>query len=124
MAKKPAASTANSIAVIVPYRYEGTWVFDDPAVGLIREPFVAGIDLMIDRLTASIPRPDKGFRLLFSGTPFPGYSIKLEWRREEYAGNWYFCPQLGSEGWLCPALFKYFETAPPEIYIRVEPKKA
>jgi hypothetical protein len=26
------------------------------------------------------------------------------------------------EGWLCPALLKYFPTAPREIYIKVEPK--
>jgi hypothetical protein len=25
------------------------------------------------------------------------------------------------EGWLCPALFKYFEKAPKEIYIKAEP---
>jgi hypothetical protein len=26
------------------------------------------------------------------------------------------------EGWLCPALFKYFPSAPREIYVKVEPK--
>jgi hypothetical protein len=36
-----------------------------------------------------IPDAQKGFRLLFSATPFPGYSLKLEWAREEYGGNWY-----------------------------------
>ena len=80
----------NAIGVIAPYKYEGMWVFDDPAVGLVREPFVSGIDTMIDRLLASIPDADKGFRLLFSSTPFPGYTVKLEWRREEYGGNWYY----------------------------------
>jgi hypothetical protein len=112
----------NAISVLVPYRYEGMWVFDDPAVGLHREPFVAGIDVMIDRFVAEIPNADKGFRLLFSPTPFPGHTIKLEWRRGEYGGNWYFCAQLGVEGWLCPALFKYFDKAPPELFARAEPK--
>jgi hypothetical protein len=91
----------NAIGVIVPYKYEGMWVFDDPAVGLSREPFIAGIDTMIGRLVASIPNAEQGFRLLFSATPFPGYNVKLEWRREEAGGNWYFCPQFGIEGWLC-----------------------
>jgi hypothetical protein len=112
----------NTIAVIVPYRYEGMWVFDDPKVGLNREPFVAGIDTMIDRLVASIPAAEKGFRLLFSATPFPGYTVNLEWRREEYGGNWYYSPQFDMEGWLCPALFKYFEKAPPELYVHAEPR--
>ena len=112
----------NSIFVIAPYKYEGTWVFDDPAVGLLREAFVSGIDVMIDRLVADIPEAGKGFRLLFSPTPFPGYTVRLEWSRTEYGGNWYFCPQFGIEGWLCPALFKYFEKAPPELYARAEAK--
>jgi len=112
----------NTIGVIVPYRYEGMWVFDDPAVELSREPFVAGIDTMIDRLVASIPNAEQGFRLVFSAVPFPGHTVKLEWRREEAGGNWYFCPQLGIEGWLCPALFKYFDQTPRELYGRAEAK--
>jgi hypothetical protein len=35
----------------------------------------------------SIPGAEKGFRLLFSAPPFPGFTVKLDWRREEYAGN-------------------------------------
>jgi hypothetical protein len=40
----------NAIMVIAPYRHEGTWVFDDPSAGLVKEPFVAGIPEMIDIL--------------------------------------------------------------------------
>lgn len=112
----------NAIQIIAPYRYEGQWVFDDPATGLVREPFVAGIDTMIDRLVEAIPDAESGFRLLFSPSPFPGYTIRLEWRRLEYEGNWYYCPAMDLEGWLCPALFKYFEVAPPELYARAMPK--
>ena len=90
----------NAIGVISPYKYQGMWVFDDPDVGLSREPFVAGIDTMIDRLMALIPKAEKGFRLVFSGTPFPGHTVKLEWMREEARGNWYDYPQFGLEGWL------------------------
>ena len=112
----------NTINLIVPYRYEGMWVFDDPRVALDKEPFVCGADSMIDVLVADIPNAQKGFRLLFSATPFPGYRVKLEWRREEYGGNWYFSPDFKMEGWLCPALFKYFNEAPKEIYVKAEPK--
>ena len=98
------------------------WVFDDPGVGLAREPFVSGADDMIDALVADIPNAQKGFRLLFSATPFPGCSFRLEWRREEYGGNWYFSPDFNLEGWLCPALLKYFERAPAEIYVKGEPR--
>ena len=112
----------NSIGIIAPYKYEGMWVFDDPTVGLTREPFVAGIDKMIDQLVTHIPGAEQGFRLLFSATPFPGHNVKLEWRREESGGNWYYCPRFDMEGWLCPALFKYFEDTPQELYGRAEAK--
>ena len=112
----------NSLFVIAPYRYEGMWVFDDALVGLVREPFVAGIDQMIDQLVANIPNAEKGFRLVFSPTPFPGHQAKLEWRRPESGGNWYWCDQYQLEGWLCPALFKYFDKAPAELYARAKAK--
>ena len=118
------ANRMNSISVIAPYKHEGMWVFDDPVVGLRREPFVAGIEVMIDRLVATIPHAGKGFRLLFSAAPFPGYMVDLKWRREEFGGNWYYSPQFEMEGWLCPALFKYFNEAPAELYVRAEPKSA
>ena len=113
---------ANSLMVIAPYKHHGMWVFDDPAVGLDKEPFIAGIDTMIDKMTASIPQAEQGFRALFSAAPFPGYSEKLEWRRQESGGNWYYSDHYKMEGWLCPALFKYFPTAPREIYVRAEPR--
>ena len=112
----------NSLFVIAPYKYEGMWVFDDERAGLVREPFVAGIDTMIDLMVKEIPDADRGFRLVFSASPFPGHNIRLEWRRSEDGGNWYFAPKLGIEGWLCPALFKYFDAAPKELYGKVEPK--
>ncbi|MBW2645956.1 MAG: hypothetical protein JRE23_07235 [Deltaproteobacteria bacterium] len=114
--KTDTKKSANSIFVVSPYKYYGTWVFDDPRVGLVREPFVAGIPEMIDKLVKDIPNADQGFRLLFSASPFPGYTLKLTWVREERGGNWYFCKEYNSEGWLCPALFKYFDEAPKEIY--------
>ncbi len=112
----------NSLMVIAPYKHHGMWVFDDPAVGLNREPFIAGIDTMIDKMTANIPKAEQGFRAVFSASPFPGHTEKLEWRRQESGGTWYYSDHYKMEGWLCPALFKYFPTAPREIYVRAEPK--
>jgi len=112
----------NALLVIFPYKYQGTWVFDDQAVGLFREPFIAGIDTMIDKAVADIPNADRGFRAIFSASNFPGATFKLEWRREESGGNWYHSDRFKMEGWLCPALLKYFPSAPGEIYVKVEPK--
>src|ERR1700737_738891 len=71
----------NSLFVIAPYKYEGIWVFDDPAVGLSREPFIAGIDTMIDKAVAKVPNAERGFRAVFSQSNFPGATFKLQWRR-------------------------------------------
>ena len=114
---------ANSIFVISPYRFQGTWVFDDLRVGLFHEPFVAGMPEIIDKLVEDIPDANKGFRLLFSAAPFPGHTVKFVWRRAEASGNWYYCEKYDSEGWLCPALLKYFKKAPKEIYVKVEAKQ-
>jgi hypothetical protein len=111
----------NSLHVLRPYKWEGSWVFDDSSVGLKREPFVLGIDRMIDQLVADVPRANEGFRLIFSPRPFPSYTAKLQWRREDSGGNWYFSPTYNCEGWLCPALFKYFTAAPAEFYAKAEP---
>lgn len=110
----------NALFVIAPYKYQGSWVFDDAAVGLVREPFVAGIDTMIDRLVVDIPDAGIGFRAIFSAGPFPGATVRLEWRRSESDGNWYYSDAFQMEGWLCPALGKYFLEAPRELYVKAE----
>lgn len=112
----------NAINVIAPYRHLDMWVFDDPRVGLTAEPFVGGADAMIDRVTKDVPNARSGFVMIFSTTPFPGHQFKLEWRREERGGNIYYSPVLDMEGWLCPALMRYFEETPAEIYVQVKAK--
>ena len=113
---------ANSILIIAPYRYNGTWVFDDDRAGLVREPFVGGVPEMIDVLVADIPDADTGFRLTFSARPFPDYEKKLTWVRGDMGGNYYRLDGPPMEGWICPALFKYYEQAPPELYVKADPR--
>lgn len=112
----------NSIHVIAPYKYLDMWVFDDEKVGLTQEPFVSGADTMIDRVVENIPNAEKGFILIFSKDQFPGAVLRLVWRRPESNGNWYYSEELEMEGWLCPALFKYFAEAPKELYVQVKAK--
>ena len=114
-----ASPHVNAINIISPYRHLGMWVFDDPRVGLSQEPFVAGADTMIDRVVADIPNAERGFTMIFSASPFPGHQFRLEWRRGDESGNWYYAPQLDLEGWLCPALLRYFDEAPKELYVQV-----
>jgi len=116
-----AGPRANAIMVIAPYRDQGTWVFDDPSVGLVKEPFVAGVPEMIDVLVADIPDAGDGFRLLFSANPFPGHQKKLRWLRGDSGGNYYALDEPPMEGWICPAMFKYYSKAPDNLYVKAEP---
>lgn len=114
----------NAIIAIHPYKHTGLWVFDDPTKGLVQEPFVSGADEIIERMVQDIPEAQSGFTLLFSAAPFPGHQSMFEWRRSDMGGNWYYSADLGIEGWLCPALFKYFERAPERIYAQFKAKAA
>lgn len=117
------SAPANAILVIAPYRHANTWVFDDAAAKLVREPFVAGVPEMIDVLVKEIPNADKGFRLLFSAQPFPGFQKKLTWLRGDMGGNYYKLDDPAMEGWICPAMFRYYEKPPKELYVKAEQMK-
>ena len=111
----------NSINIISPYKHYGMWVFDDERVGLVQEPFVAGADIMMECLVADIPDAAKGFVLIFAGTPFPGHQHRLDWKRTDPdGGNWYRWEEFKIEGWLCPALLKYFSEPPKHIYAQAK----
>lgn len=101
---------------IHPYRDCGMWVFDDESVGLWKEPLVRGADKVCDMLAEDIPGAENGFDLMFEDSGF-ATSIRLDWLREEDGWNLYFCPELGVEGWLCPALLLYYSKAPQHLYI-------
>jgi hypothetical protein len=90
------------------------WVFDDPDVDLKHEPFVRGMPEIIDRLLDD-PNVER-FNLIFSDASFPG-AVRADWVREDSGGNWYRVE--GREGWLCPALFHYFDEAPRELYAQL-----
>lgn len=115
----------NSLMTIHPYKDNGIWMFDDESVGLKREALVAGVPEILEELCSAkgiegYLNPTRGFTLIFSGVPFPGHDLEAKWVREGDGGNWYKV-NLGSsemEGWLCPALFKYFNEAPKSLYIQ------
>ena len=118
----------NSILTLNPYKYYGTWVFDDAATGLVREAFVQGIPQILEKALndAGIPldEAEEGCSLVFSKNPFPGHQVVLtrldgDKYNETLEGNWYES-QDGLKGWLCPALFCYFQEAPEKIYCKVD----
>jgi len=109
----------NAIQAIMPYRMFGTWVFDDPDAGLVREPFVLGIPEMIDVMVADIPNAKDGFRLNFSVTRPPTLedTHHLKLMAEESGGGWYRDVETRMCGWLCPAMLLYFPFFITELFI-------
>jgi hypothetical protein len=112
----------NSITAIKPYQWEGLWVFDDERVDLVKEPFVGGADTLIDLAIEQkgITNAKDGFLMLFSANPFPGADLHLEWVREDMGGNVYLWREHNQEGWLCPALLKYFDLAPKNLFVQLK----
>lgn len=116
---------SNQIKAIAPYWHDDieTWVFDDESVGLNQEPFVQGVPEMIDDLTKDIENAKSGFRLIFSAEAFPGYQRRLDFVAPEMGGAWYDEAESNLRGWLCPALFRYFDRPPKAIYVKAESKR-
>lgn len=110
----------NAMMTIKPYFYNGMWVFDDPTRGLVKEPFVSGADQFMEDMTQNISDAKNGFVLIFSGTPFPGNQFMFYRKESEYGGTWYASDEFNHDGWLCPAMFKYFDEAPEVIYAQVK----
>lgn len=113
-------SLGNALLVIEPYRSGSIWRFDEPLLHLKGEPFVQGIPEMIDKMVEGVPGSDRAVRLTFSQRPFPGWKYRLDRRQEQDGGNWYYNETWNMEGWLCPALFKFFPRAPQHIYVKAE----
>lgn len=116
----------NTINVIHPYRDGAALIFDDPSVGLLREGLIGGTDLILYLAARAASADPDRFTLTFAEGPFPGHQAVAEWIEQGDAGfgDWYHVslPGVGSQnGWLCPALLKYFPAAPPRIYFRVQP---
>jgi hypothetical protein len=112
---------SNALVILNPYWNMGTWVFDDPAVGLSREAFVAGADTIISHMVReqTIPNATRGFVMVASADAFPGHQYTLTWQEGDGHGNWYQLDGTDMRGWLCPALFHYFDPAPEKLFVQV-----
>lgn len=112
----------NSIMTIKPYKENSVWVFDEEKFNIQKEPFVCGMNEIIDEILKQNydkENPDNGFNCVFSNNMFPDYQEKLTFIKEEMGGAWYIHEKTNMKGWLCPVLYTYFEKSPKEIFIKV-----
>lgn len=118
----------NAIYTMRVYRDHGSWVFDNPAVGLYKEPFVAGADEIFDAIVKErgVLDPDKSrVDIVFSDQQFPSWQLMAEHQGNSMGGDDYSVIATDYETledhdfWLCPALLKYYSDPPERIYMRV-----
>ena len=93
----------NAINVIKPYRWEGMWVFDDSAVGLVKEPFVSGADDMMDLLAAGMEgAPDELTEAATSSLIRGGGARVMQMKRVKAQPLWLAFLMLTSLGLFAP----------------------
>lgn len=106
----------NSIFTIFPYKEQGQWMFDDEQKGLYKEAFVAGADDLLDKLCEGAEK----CTAMFSSSSFPDHQISMILQHSDEEGSDYYCEKFDHNLWLCPALFKYFPTAPRAIFLKIK----
>lgn len=120
----------NSIHTMRVYRHNNSWVFDNPNVGLVKEPFVAGADEVFDHIAElhcglDTPEDNLYIDIQFASIDFPGRQLWMGWESASLGGNDYrvvdcdFKYLVNHELWLCPALLKYYRRAPENVYMKV-----
>ena len=109
----------NRINIIYPYRYHNWWVFDDYSRDLDKEPFVAGAETLLDILVG-----EKATEccIIFSKDEFSGSEFSVKLRYKWLGGGNYLFKKDGYKHklWLCPALLKYFDKIPKNIYFQFQ----
>ena len=111
----------NSINVIIPYKENGVWRFNDSLKELTGEPFVGETNKIIDQMIndSLYVNNEEKVVFYFADRDFPGAEFVLNKTIYELGGAWYKWgnSEDALEGWLCSATLKYFERFPEKIYI-------
>lgn len=100
---------------ISPYKYNGTWVFDDLSKGISKELFINGSDGIFEYF---YNQRNQYFELKFSDKPFPECELIFNKKNQELDGYWYSCCSLRMSGWLCPVILKYYGEAPERLFVQ------
>ena len=98
------------------YRLDGDWYMDDHEKGIIFEELIRGMPEIIEHTVGE--RTDR-FICTFSEQRLMGKSAVLEKNAESEGGCWYVLQGTSLRGWLCPTIFRYFDTIPQVIYLHL-----
>ena len=115
--------------LIIPYRHNGGWAFDDQRTGLVAEQLIGGADTLMDRLVkywesdGTVTKmglrfsdePSGHFRLAKVGVRTSGTEYKLT------NAPCIFDDAIGHIVWLSPTLERFLGNAPDEIFFMLAP---
>jgi hypothetical protein len=113
----------SGVYTVLAYHKHGLWLFDDAARGLLGEPFVDGMDEIIDQVSGCIPRTHESRAFIrFVFADFEALGCESVLVRDEPVHDGYFYRLEGTDmrGWLCPETLKYFPVFPDRIHFRCE----
>jgi len=132
----------NAVHRITVYRKAKSWVFDEPALGLIAEPFVAGASEIITSIKRAKNIRRRTLDITFSQgyLPFPDATLvctekvrEVEYYKDrrgvlrfytpkdaKYTSAFYKVVGTDQTCWLCPAQLKFFNNVAQMINIKVE----
>ena len=108
-----------NVFVIHAYKKGDLWYFTDEDRKIIAEPFLSDASAIINTLADQVDPGAVDCVIEFSGTSFCEETTELSRKSLECGGVWYESKTLNMKGWLCPVFYKYFESAPDKLYVKV-----
>ena len=105
----PAPPEANAEYRVFVHHSHGMWVFSDGHREINSEPFVDGMDVILDHVSGRIPRTVDSVASIW----FNFSDLALQ------GGYYYRLEGTDLRGWICPVALKYFPTHPERIYFMV-----
>jgi hypothetical protein len=115
-------TTTTPLHEIIVQQRDGLWVFDDRTRDIVGEPFVDGMDDILD-LLSGLPRKFEStgqITMTFSDRPAPTLTHELSRESEFHGGYYYRLKDTDSIGWLCPVTLQYFDSFPASLFVRIE----
>lgn len=104
---------------ICPYQIKFGWFFDYKPLDLVQEGLTDGVPEVITN-SLQLVNQTPPCSIWFSDSPIFNYSLSLIGPMRN--GHQYFWQQQNKFCWFCPALLKFYKSAPEKIWFIVKGK--
>lgn len=114
--------TKNAVKFIQLYKKGSTWGFDEPALGLIFEPFILGASELLEYMIQNLETlENKETPQIVFAENLPDYDYKVYIKEDLGTSAWYTYTNKEGEVmdfYLCPCLTLYFSIPPSTICVK------